>query len=44
MEMDLQKKYPNLLVAGEAAGGIHGRNRLMGKLSSGRNRIRKKCR
>ncbi len=24
------KEIPNLLVAGEAAGGIHGRNRLMG--------------
>ena len=25
----LYKEIPNLLVAGEAAGGIHGRNRLM---------------
>ena len=30
MEMDLPKRSRTSLVAGEAAGGIHGSNRLMG--------------
>ena len=36
---DCQSGVENLFVAGEAVGGIHGRNRLMGNSPAGRHRL-----